>query len=743
MVNDLKLIKKHYGEKMMHLCRTLFPTLLEEPGKLYNLLDSCFNHNHHLYEDLIEQKKVMDFKDYIYAKEANKKKNNFSTNKTPQELLQSVGYKLYECITKEELEKYKIYYRKDELLCTFNENRLSRCYIFFAIKDNALELNRDDYDNPERQDEYGTSVLSIQFDKGNTNFLSIKNRYNDTVINPDATFSNNLDSIVKGLTESFKKKYNLNIECNEDYFDLDNYVKADDGKFYKYNYEINDVYYCPNNIIIDNGDVITEYYEKEKYIIMDYFIIDLQNKRIKLYDNSINDSFIKCFKNIIKIDVINNKEHNTKKIKILTDKGEYLIELDKHNRMISYIDNNTTITSDHFLEENIYLEKLEMNKLKKVGNNTLKINTKLEELTAPEVKMIGNYVLQNNLKLEKLSLPKAKYIGNNFLLYNSLIKQVYLPNVKEVGNKFLVRASELLDLDMPELTICGNHFLEVAANLKTLNLQNVQVIGDSFLEENLRLEKLYLPNIIKVGSNFLYNNNAIKEIICPKLEYVKDNFLSMAKNLRKAILPSLAYIKDNFMMYSTMEEIDLPQVEYIADSFMEYNKYLKRFNAPELKEIGNCFLENNEELVELNTPSLIKVKDSFLCNIQRLRKLILTSLEEAGDKFCINNLSIEEIILSKLKKVGSCFLRNNNKIKVLNLPNLIEVGYLFFANNHSVRIISAPKLINIGDYFMCENINLEQININNQATCTYDFLYNYFLTHVSGKEDEITYENSR
>ena len=28
MNKDLKVIKKHYGEKMMHLCRELFPTLL-------------------------------------------------------------------------------------------------------------------------------------------------------------------------------------------------------------------------------------------------------------------------------------------------------------------------------------------------------------------------------------------------------------------------------------------------------------------------------------------------------------------------------------------------------------------------------------------------------------------------------------------------------------------------------------------------------------------------------------------
>ena len=35
---DLKLIKKHYGEKMMHLCRELFPTILERNGLLFKLL---------------------------------------------------------------------------------------------------------------------------------------------------------------------------------------------------------------------------------------------------------------------------------------------------------------------------------------------------------------------------------------------------------------------------------------------------------------------------------------------------------------------------------------------------------------------------------------------------------------------------------------------------------------------------------------------------------------------------------
>lgn len=36
---DLKMIKKYYGEDMAHLCRELFPTLLEKEGLLLNLIE--------------------------------------------------------------------------------------------------------------------------------------------------------------------------------------------------------------------------------------------------------------------------------------------------------------------------------------------------------------------------------------------------------------------------------------------------------------------------------------------------------------------------------------------------------------------------------------------------------------------------------------------------------------------------------------------------------------------------------
>ena len=64
---DLKYIKKHYSEKLSHVCRDLFPTLLETPGLLPRVLDSKFDKSAMLGDDLSSQSAKDDFKDFIYS----------------------------------------------------------------------------------------------------------------------------------------------------------------------------------------------------------------------------------------------------------------------------------------------------------------------------------------------------------------------------------------------------------------------------------------------------------------------------------------------------------------------------------------------------------------------------------------------------------------------------------------------------------------------------------------------------
>ncbi len=216
--DELGKIKKRYGENFMKLCRELFPTILEEEGKLYEILYSSFSNNSRtLYQDILDNGLKAEFKRYIYDK-ANIKDTEVKEEetRTPKEILEEAGYDIIECTTEEEIQSFRKYYRADEELCTFNGGRLDSCYVFWAVKKGAENIKRSD--KPRREDEYGTSVMSIQFNKEGLCTVSIKNRYNHTVENPDATLGNNLDRIASRtngkLCKAFERK-GTNSNCSK------------------------------------------------------------------------------------------------------------------------------------------------------------------------------------------------------------------------------------------------------------------------------------------------------------------------------------------------------------------------------------------------------------------------------------------------------------------------------------------------------------------------------------------------
>lgn len=194
---ELNRIKKLYGEKFMHLCRRLFPTLLEQEGLLTKILEENFSTNSRTLGEDITEEIEEDFKNFIFSK-VNVEKDQIEVieKKTPYELLEEAGYELYECTSEEEIQSFRKYYKHGEKLCTFGGGRLDRCVVFWAVKKDAERILREDFKRPKREDKYGTSVMSIQFSRGKTSTVSIKNRYKHTVNNPDATYGNDLDRIV-------------------------------------------------------------------------------------------------------------------------------------------------------------------------------------------------------------------------------------------------------------------------------------------------------------------------------------------------------------------------------------------------------------------------------------------------------------------------------------------------------------------------------------------------------------------
>lgn len=616
MNNELKQIKKIYGEEMMHLARR-FPTLLEKEGTFLEILKEHLAPTHTLASEVVKYDLFKEFKDWIYSYSNADNIELSSTDKNPFELMNLAGYDLFECKTEKDIQSFKKYYKDSELICTiYNGHRLDRCYVFFAVKKNVDEIKREDFKRPRREDLYGTSVISIQFDKGNYNVVSIKNRYNHSVKNPDSTFSNNLENIIPGLTKSFEKYLNFDIIQNETYADeflLLNlqYVKGDDSKYYRYNTIVDTTCYCENNIIIKDGKVITTYSEnKERYIVMDKYILDLENKTISLLDNE-QDSFIDSIDEIGKI----------KKIEVLKNKGnrDIFIYYEDDKKIKITINRNNAIVG----YENKYVTH--------INENFLDYNQVLTDISLPNVETINSSFLFFNRDMKTINLPNVKIIGNNFLAYNQVIDSVYTPNVKIIGSNFLRGNKMLKEVFMPYVTDIGEDFLSSNEILEDVHMTSVKKIDDSFLDSARNIKKIVMPSVKEIGNDFLISANNVKELIIPDVEKIGSNFLRRNRDLKKVFLPSVKEVGYNFLASS---------------------KELNEIYMPSVKKIGTNFLLFNRELERVFMPYVIRIGDNFLCNNVKIKmdNIYMPCVQDIGLDFLLYNRDFVGVTADDIRK---------------------------------------------------------------------------------------------
>ena len=548
---DLKYIKKHYGENFAHLCRTLFPSVLEVEGLLPSLITRTFAPTKSLYEDLKSTPNAIDdFKSYIsnLANEVIKPVHEKSPF-TPEELLDRAGYILYpECTTEDEIQAFKKYYEKGEELCTFRGGRLNTCRVWFAVKKNVDEIKRENFLKPLRQDEYGTSVISIQFTKAIPNTLSIKNRYNHVVLNPDATFSNDLDNIIAGLTDAFVEKYSLLTDLSRMFIAPSCYVLANDGVYYRYNIVADETYYCENNIAIIYGRDFGRIFhvDKSRYILMENYIVDLQGKKVfQFHEFEKKDSFIKSLGNIKDINLVKKEDGN--KVIVITSEGKdenIEITLGRRNQIIGLKNNCVREVGSYFLRDNIELENLEMNNLEICGEAFLFYNKGLKELNLPNLDYAGSHFIAMNEAIEKINLSKLDTIRNSFLSSNLALREVALDKVTSIGSYFLMRNEQLRKLSLKNVKRIGFSFMMKNTCLEEIDVSSCERIENSFLENNNSLKKIELDNLVEVSSGFMPNNEVLEEITVGKLKKCfLNNFLT--KNINLNVLALKISIKKN------------------------------------------------------------------------------------------------------------------------------------------------------------------------------------------------------
>ena len=561
-MEEYKILKRKYGEAFAKFCRQNFPTILEEDGRLSEILESRFTPSHYLFEDIVSQSKEANFKDYIMWLFLQNEEDKSGAHEfidvppTPEELMAKAGYDLFQCETNGDVLSFKKYWRQDEALCTFNDpSRIQHYNIFFAVKKGATEIKPSE--NPKRQDKYGTSVISLQFQKGPTNFLSIKNRYNHSVENHDATFSNNLENIIPGLTESFEFHYGFNLE-SQNKFQLENYILANDGKFYRYNYELNNIYYCAENVAILNSRPRQR--DKSRFIMMDFWVFDTKQKVMLTALGYSGDSPLDNEK-IVEMDVKNAGQKGSRIVSIKTESGNLIkFVVNEKGQMIGYYDEREEVPAKLF-ERNCYLECIAFPNAKILGKSNFKETPNLTKLYAPNLEKIEKSCFKKT-KLEHLDLPKLVELGQlSFSVANSL-QTINLPSLKSMYKMCFEKTKALKSINMPEVKLIGGGCFEVAPEVKNLSLENLESLWGGSFGKMINLETLNLPNLRGMGYECFSGSVKLEKVFLPELEGMGERSFNNCPSIKEIDLPKLKRMR-SYCFYDSgkIEKINMPPLD--------------------------------------------------------------------------------------------------------------------------------------------------------------------------------------
>ena len=391
--------------------------------------------------------------------------------------------------------------------------------------------------------------------------------------------------------------------------------------------------------------------------MIDYFILDKEKKRLRLYDAYIEDGFCKCFENIEKIQMEKNfeKEKQTRVIIIETKDSELpiSIEIDKDNNIIGY--SNPQLTQ--------------------VGNSFLVFNNQLSELNLPQLTQVGNYFLRYNNQLSELNLPRLTQVGDNFLGCNKQLSELKLPQLTQVGSNFLECNNQLSELNLPRLAQVGDGFLQFNEQLSELNLPQLTQVGGGFLQFNEQLSELNLPRLTQVGNNFLGCNNQLSELNLPQLTQLGDNFLGCNNQL---------------------SELNLPQLTQLGDNFFRCNNQLSELNLSQLTQTGDINLRAVKKLAEIERGKGIKI------NLNAEKTSLQQRMEELSLKINKNNIFYKIKSFFKNLFYKDRKIENNVQIETISNDNIAKNENSKSAFIENIKIIEDENTLLLKRYIRGE-----------------------------------------
>lgn len=399
-------------------------------------------------------------------------------------------------------------------------------YILHAIHKNAPRLKRADFRGREhREDEYSTSVISIQMRKTGGH-ISIKSRYNDTIDNPDNTFFSNPDKIVPGLSAAISKYFNVDFSSHN--VELGRGFISKDGRIIKYHYLLRDnddngIFFGSNFWMPEKGEI--HEINPRRQIMMGPSVFDIALRQPVGPELKNGDSFADVFGHEIAGKQIQIAKGGRGGTKISTDDGTW-VEIVEGNIVAAHLPNVTDVP-DNFLREAGWLEYLGVPnlrtagrhflygakslklivapKLEQVGDCSMWFCETIESLDMPNLRTVGSCFLGMNNRMLRLDLPKLVHIGDNFMMINECLANIHLPMVEQIGNEFMVSNQSMTHINLPNVRVIGDDFMCMSGVLTHFYAKKLERIGRDAMQ-GAPLVYAFVPKLAKEGNGCLEKN---------------------------------------------------------------------------------------------------------------------------------------------------------------------------------------------------------------------------------------------
>ena len=520
-----------------------------------------------------------------------------------EELLDKAGYHVCYADTLEKQNAIEKYFAEGEKLCTFADNeRYQKYHIINVVRKDVDKIRREDFPFPRREDAYGTSVMSIQILKTG-GFISIKNRYNHRVVNPDNTYFSNPDNIIEGLSASLKERFGVDFASRRVAVP-DGYVLLDEGLF-KCHREIENVHFG-NGFFIEDGDIT--FINKDYQILCDTLLLDLKKGKFETEFNEIKGA----------ADIL-NREIEGKKLSVRAKKGvrsvyaddKLFMEVKDDCSKITFLNLPTTEHFPKCVFDYVSLGTLNVPNLKTIEDCCF--GGGLEEIYAPK-----GVVVQGSLSVARQGLKK-------------------LPNFSDfiVKESFFCYGNKLTSLEGAPQTV-GNDFICYDNKLTSLRGAPEKISGRFYCHRNELTSLEGAPQFI--GRRF-------------------DCQLNQLATLEGA--PQ--FVGDDFdCSYNALATLKGGPKRVEGSFYCSKNELVSLEGAPAF--VGEHFVCNRNNLTSLNgAPKFVGA--SFSCEENRLPENVRRPRGFKGDFFSINQKQKES---AKEKPVLSVRARDNRRRIILH-----------------------------------------------------------------------------